>query len=499
MIRPERMIEGLRILVVWLLMAGLAGARTYYVAVDGSDAQGDGSDASPWATITHALDSVPDQSLVLVKPGTYTGRIRLRGTFGQGVTVAAQIPYQARLRNDATVVTCYYGKGIALEGFDIAHSGPGAGALVVQIQDLAGGDDAVSDITIRNNILHDSFNNDILKINNGATRITVEGNMFYNQSGSDEHIDINSVARVTVQDNVFFNDFEGSGRVDANDTGSTIVIKDSNGDSDAFVGSRDITVRRNVFLNWQGSTGSNFVLVGEDGNPYFEGRDVLVENNLMLGNSVHVMRAPFGVKGGKDILFRHNTIAGDLPSMAYAMRLNTEGSNPANENIRFFNNIWSDPSGTMGATAAGGATDFSDTPVDETLSYTLDSNLYWNGGLPIPEDAEERINPSDDARRRIADPRLGGQNDLVLPRWDEAGGRFADGSATVRQAFKRLVGRYGRPAHGSPAVDAAAPEQAAAEDILGKPRPRGAGPDIGAVEQFPVVVAPLLHLLLSSE
>ena len=494
---PATMIECLRILTIWLLMAGLACAQTYYVAVDGNDSDGDGSDASPWATITHALDSVSDRSLILVKPGTYTGRIRLRGTFSQGVTVAAQIPYLARLRNNATVVTCYYGKGIALEGFDIAHSEPGAEALVVHIQDLVGGDNAVSDITIRNNILHDSFNNDILKINNSATRITVEGNMFYNQSGADEHIDINSVAHVTVQDNVFFNDFEGSGRVNKNDTSSYIVIKDSNGGSDAFVGSQDITVRRNIFLNWQGSGGSNFVLVGEDGNPYFEGRDILVENNLMLGNSVHVMRSPFGVKGGKDILFRHNTITGDLPSMAYAMRLNTEGSNPANENIRFFNNIWSDPSGTMGATDADDATDFSDTPVYETTSFTLGNNVYWNGGAPVPEDAGELVNPSDDAWRRVADPLLGNQDHLVLPRWDDTGRRFADGSATVRQVFERLVGRYGRPAQGSPVVDAAEPEQAAGEDILGNPRPLGTGADIGAVERFSPGIIPMLNLLLS--
>ncbi len=42
------------------------------------------------------------------------------------------------LRHDSTVVTCFYGQGITLEGFDIAHAGPGAGALVIQIQDLIG-------------------------------------------------------------------------------------------------------------------------------------------------------------------------------------------------------------------------------------------------------------------------------------------------------------------------------------------------------------------------
>ncbi len=495
----EKMIRiGLAFFWLFLTMtASAAYGESFYVAVDGNDDTGDGSETTPWATITHALDSVPDLSIILVKPGTYTGRVRLRGSFDQGVTVKSQIPYRAKLRNDATVVTCYYGRGITLEGFDIAHSGPGAGALVVQIQDLVGGEDAVSHITIKNNILHDSYNNDILKINNGATYITVAGNMFYNQEGSDEHIDVNSVAHVVIEDNVFFNDFEGSGRINGNDTSSFIVIKDSNGASDAFVGSEFIDLRRNIFFNWQGSSGANFVLVGEDGKPYFEGRDILVENNLLLGNSAHVMRSAFGVKGGKDIFFRQNTVAGDLPSLAYAMRLNKEGDNPTNENIQFANNIWSDPTGSMGASRTSGTNDFSDTPPNDTVTFSLNSNLYWNGGAEIPEDAKEKINPSDDSNRKIGDPGLAAQSGFVIPRWIEGQGGFADGSNTIRQAFVRLVNRYGKPSSGSPVIDAAAADASASEDILGHRRLSGKGADIGAVEHAPAIIAPFLNLIMT--
>ena len=87
--------------------------------------------------------------------------------------------------------------------------------MIAQFQQ-AGSDGSVpaEDIIIRNNIFHDSYNNDLLKINNVCDNILVEGNLFYNQSGSDEHIDVNGVTNVTIQDNIFFNDFEGSGRPD---------------------------------------------------------------------------------------------------------------------------------------------------------------------------------------------------------------------------------------------------------------------------------------------
>jgi len=115
-----------------------------------------------------------------VRPGLYEGRQRLRGDWEVGITVRSEVPYQARLRSDGTVVTCFTGKNITFEGFDIAHDGPGAGALVMQVQNLRTVEDPVRNIVIRNNIFHDSYNNDLLKVNNGASEITVCGNMFYN-------------------------------------------------------------------------------------------------------------------------------------------------------------------------------------------------------------------------------------------------------------------------------------------------------------------------------
>lgn len=442
---------------------------TFYVAPNGSDSA-NGAEATPWATIEHAVDTVPDGSLVLVKPGTYTGRIRMDRRFAQGIVVRSEMPYLARLRNAGTVITIYTGEGIAIEGFDIAHSGPG-GALVVQIQDLITGPDAVSRIALRNNVMHDSYDNDILKINNGARDVIVEGNVFYNQSGSDEHMDVNSVENVEIRGNVFFNDFAGSGRVNGNDTSGYIVIKDSNGNTDGIVGSKQIVVERNVFLHWEGSTGSNFVLVGEDGTATFEAEAVRIENNLMLGDSANTMRAAFGIKGSRDVTFRNNTIVGNLPSLAFAMRLNREGANQQVTNARFYNNVWADPTGTM--------EDFSDTLPADIASFTLANNAYWNGAGAIPNDAAEHVNPNDDGAAVTGDPRLPAITGVVVPRWNENTGKFADGSSTVCAAFEQLVMRYATPASGSSLIDAADAANAPAFDILGRARTTA---DIGAVE-----------------
>ena len=340
----------------------------------------------------------------------------------------------------------------------------------------------MSRIVLRDNVLHDSFDNDIVKINNGASHVTVAGNVFYNQSGTDEHVDVNSVTDVVIQDNVFFNDFAGSGRANGNDTSHYIVVKDSNGADDTNLGSERITIRRNVFLNWEGSDGSYFVLVGEDGNPFFEARDVTIESNLFLGNAANVQRAAFGVKGARDVTFRNNTVSGDLPALAYALRLNREGANLANANVVVANNVWSDPTGTMGADGRGSGNDFSDTPPADTASFLLWSNVYWNGGAPVPSSDAELVNPEDDAARTVADPRLPGLAGIVPPRWIPAQGRFADGSARIRRAFRRLVKRYGIPAADGAGIGAADPAYAPARDILRRVRD-AAAPDAGTYQR----------------
>ncbi|MEM9302278.1 MAG: right-handed parallel beta-helix repeat-containing protein [Pseudomonadota bacterium] len=463
-------------LVLLLILAGVlspAPAAVHHVTPVGP--KGASADA-----ITAAVDAAADGDVILVAPGTYTGRVRLRRQFGTPVTLRSEVPYQARLRGDAgAALIAFTARNVIVEGFDIAHTPGNSGGLVVQIQDLLGDvngsddgtDPVVGGIVLRNNVIHDSTNNDLLKINNGAEGILVEGNLFYDQAGSDEHIDTNSIVDVTIQDNVFFNTRDAG-------TSSFIVIKDSNGDDDTVLGARDVVVRRNVFLNWQGNDGQGFVRVGEDGTPNFEAEDVLVENNLFLGNATDLMRAPFTVQGSRDVIFRNNTLSGDMPARSFGGRFLAVGANRPNEALVLTGNIYSDPTGTLGSEAFNGV-DLFDAPAGDTSSATLSGNLYFNGGNPIPSDAGQAVRFADDPAPTVGDPLLPALTGVVLPTWD--GNQFADGSASIRAAFVTLVEAFGVPGADSPALDAADPVLAATDDILG--RPRGNRPDLGAWEQ----------------
>ncbi|MEM9692433.1 MAG: hypothetical protein AAGA56_07805, partial [Myxococcota bacterium] len=306
--------------------------------------------------------------------------------------------------------------------------------------------------------------------NNGAEGILVERNLFFNQQGSDEHIDVNSVRNIVIQDNVFVNDFAASGRQNDNSTSSFIVVKDSNGNEDGVLGAERIAIRRNVFANWEGSPGHHYVRLGEDGTANYEVIDAVIENNLMLGTSDHEMRAAFGCYGVRDVVFRHNTVVGDLPSLAFAVRMITVGDNQPNERIELWNNIWSDPTGTM--------EDFSDSTPGQTGSWTLQNNVYFNGAGALPEDGAELVNPSADGAAIVGDPGLGDPASALLPIFGEQG--FADGSRTTCEAHERLIREHGVPGDASVALDAADPSQRPPDDILG--RPRAERSDVGAVE-----------------
>lgn len=448
-------------------------AERFFVQTDGDDSTGDGSAAAPWATISHAVSSAPDGSVIDVGPGDYNGASDLEGIFAEGIVVRAVPSYGARLRHSATVVTLARIQGLVLEGFDIAHTGPGADPIVVHVRDElgdVGGTDYPTRIVLRDNIIHDSYNNDLLKIDSGVRGVEIEGNVFFNQGPLDEQLDINAASEVAARRNIFFNDFEATGRLAMQDTASFVIVKDANGADDEIQGASEVDIDGNIFMRWQGTAAANFLLLAERGNPIYEARGVLVQNNLMVGDGGDPMRAPFGIKGATDVVFRNNTVVGDIPANAFAFRFNVEGESPPNDGISLFNNIWSSPSGAID--------DLTDTELASPLeNFVLDTNLYWNGGAAVPNDDTDLVNASSDANAVLADPQID-TAPLQSPVWDPQTELFGGGYPTICAAFDGLVARHGTPAAGGAAVDAARPDQLPQQDILGQQRTSA---DLGAV------------------
>ncbi|MFP3915884.1 MAG: choice-of-anchor Q domain-containing protein, partial [Actinomycetota bacterium] len=436
-----------------------------WISPDGDDGA-EGTRGDPWQTLQHAVEAVPGSGCVITaEPGTYEGA-EIERRFDAMTTIRSAQPYRSTLRGSSMILSIDGARNVTIEGFEITQSGPSSENVMINIED---GDDRESEhIVVRNNIIHDSFENDLLKIRSGARFVTVEGNVFYNQGANEQHMDINGVRDVVVQDNLFFNDFAASGREDPGDTKAFIVVKDSSA-TGPEIGSRRITLRRNVFMNWQGGD-ETMLQIGNDGKDYHEAQDVDIESNLILANDSDTeAEAPLGVAGVADLTFANNTVVGTLDMGGFAARVETKGDNPPNEDIVLANNIYSNPDGTADDLGAGD---------EDDDSAELLNNLYWNGGNGF--DPGEPLNTGEDPQGLIGDPLLPDSlSGVVVPLWE--GSAFASGSSTVREEFIRIVETHAIPAGSSPVVDAADASPGPAFDILG--RARGPEPDVGAYER----------------
>lgn len=471
------------ILVALSCFVTVAHAGTYYVAESGSDTSGDGTTAKPWATIVHASKQIPDDgSTILVGPGTYTGRILLSRAFSQLTTIRAEPRYRAVLKNPGGEILSCFIKGPAklrIEGFEITA---GKGFACTQRENYLIHFQDVTDIWLVDNIIHDAAVagncNELLKVNSGSPNVApknvhIVGNVFYNPApiGGADLIDCKAIEDIDISDNIFF--------AETPQTKSTsyVMIKDEKLFTDGrTLRSPRFRVQRNVFVGWQGAADQAFILFGEDGKPYHEVTDSLIENNLLIGNSTTPIVGAFQLKGVKDVTIRANTIVGDLPGGSYALRAGTEAANPSVEGVRLLNNIFADPTGTMTKRLVN-------TYGNAILStFALTNNLYWNGGGSLQGYfTNGTLKPEDDAAALFGDPKLpGDQSAVVLPLWNATAGTFQSGETTIRAEFVRLVQTYGTLGSGSAAAGKADASEMPADDILG--RPRGAQPSVGAFE-----------------
>jgi hypothetical protein len=464
-----------------LLSVTACHAGTYYISPDASDAKGDGSAERPWATIRHATDSMPDDgSTLIVRDGLYVGAQALARHFTKPLRVKAEHPYRARFRSaedSNRAFHCYGGSNVTFEGLEFFGSG---GTRSDYVMHLSKKD--THHLAFEDCIVHDSYNDDLIKINDESHHILFRGCLFYNapDAGGIQIFDINVVTDVAVEDSILTSDMAGSGRPTSHRTGAFIVVKNSSTDPANSAKCQRIAVRRNVFCNWEGQSDQSYVLIGEDAKDFWEAQDVTIENNLFLFNNATPSTGAVTLKCHvRNIMIRVNTVSGTVYGWtAYALRCSEEKAKLAMEDVYIYNNIFTDPAGKM-PQLIWGRREF----VRKDL--VLLNNLYWNGGKAFPhhEDTLFRI-PADDPEAVVADPRLADSSKMIIPRWDAARGRFASGQTRIRGEFERLVKAYAALPPGSPGIGKADAKHMPPDDILG--RKRGDRPDIGACQSMPL-------------
>ena len=402
----------------------LEPACARYVSTAGSDSN-TGSENDPWASLAHAAASAPEGCTVWFAPGVYSGEQRITRRATDPIVFRASVPYQARLEAMDSAINLDGAAGLTFVGFEITHSGDGAGALVVSIHSDGSTGVWAERITFRDNVIHDSYNNDLFKPYNGVDQLLVEGNVFYNPDSGEQWLDINGVSNSTFRNNIFFNDW--SQRPRETDVENGIVIKDSGGAQDGVEGSYNVVFQRNILLNYGGElagTTGPLLKLGGDGRSYYEATYVNVVDNYFVGNGDGVVRSWIGFLGVNRVAVTGNYVFGDQPAKAaYALLVDLKASDaPLNDNIEIAGNTFSDPTGTMG--------DFDKTDSATYRSIILDSNTYWNGGQAITGDV---ITPDTDANAVYADPGLN-SNITILPTIE----RLLSGH-TISSEYNRII------------------------------------------------------------
>ena len=475
--KPQRNSRVVFLCCLLFLLAVPLLAGEYYIAPDGHDSTGTGTADSPWKSLTKAVAAVPDDgSTIIVRDGLYEGSQSFSRHFAKPCRIFAENPYHARFASPKSSNRVLYitdASQILLNGLEFFGSGSTQNDYLIQLST-----ENTHNLVFENCIIHDSYKNDLIKINSGANRIIFSGCVFYNPTNhkGDEHFDINTVKEIIIEDSIFFNDCIGSERPDESKSHSFIVIKNS-GSTPNFT--EKITLRRNVFFNWSGLGDQAFLLLGEDGKPFFEAQNILVENNLFIHNSIEKIWSTFLYKGGlKNVTTRANTITGQPEIIgfgAYSVICLNIGKNPKQESIHFANNLFCDNLGEGKRFSSSNGDCF------EEGKLFASNNLYWTDGGIFRDEPNDTFTAKRDANAVLGDPKLPDVPErILLPRFDCSVGQFPSGNTTIRQEFERLVKSYAVPGKGSAAIGQANPENMPKNDILG--RPRSENPTIGCYE-----------------
>jgi hypothetical protein len=469
--------------VVFLILNSTASAREFYMAPGGSDRSGSGSIQSPWETLGHAIPQMQRGDTLIVRDGVYPSQA-CSGlvTPGAPITVRAENDYRAVLRSTANshrVLSVYGTQGVTFQGmrFEATPDAPTSGSSEYLVHVSSSGTVGSRNVGFLNCIFGDSYFQDTIKVNTPETRdVWFRGCVFFNNAEGCNIFDINTVTDVDIEECIFFQDYAGSGRTMSDINGGAagmILIKNSG----KVRTSERFRIRRNVFFSYQGSSDYGFIQLGEDDKDFYEVTDCLIENNLFISNQGSRILGVLCIKDSRQITYRANTEIGHMNVGSFGVagffqKQKGTVNNPGNDDLRFYNNIWADNTGTMVKFSAGYR--------EESTHVQTSNNVYWNRGNRIPNN-DRVLEANQDARRILKDPQLPDPPaDIAYPRWNDTDRRFPSGNVTIRQEFERLVKTYAALGQGSAAIDAADPTNMPAEDILGNRRDDR--PDCGCLE-----------------
>ena len=435
--------NNIRLIGLWLSLGALllaattwrAPNATYYVAPPpaGDDAN-PGSQAAPWATLQHAVESVGPGDIILVQSGTYAGaRIEVSGAADAPITLkaapGASVLVDGSLPNNnahgsALEIETWEGAGVVaywvIEGLEVANA-PGWGI------DSRGNDvDKNHHITIRGNRVHNNgvgstrtgifaAFTDYVLVENNETYANTEHGIYINNSS-----DYFTVRGNSIHDNHFSGlHLNGDLSMGGDGTLSFGLIENNRIVNNGYGGAA---------INMDGVT------------------DSVIRNNLLVNNHASGI-AVFQIDAAvcsRDNLFVHNTI--HMPGDGrWAFLI----ADPACTGNQVFNNIFLNDHGYRGS-------------------------INLAGG--IPQGFESDYNVVMD--RFTTDD---GDTVISLAEWQALGFDLHSLTATTAQLCGDAPGGYYHLRAGSPAIDAAS-DQGVTSDLDGSARPAGAGYDIGAYE-----------------
>jgi len=433
----------LPVLSVFLVQAAVTQAGLeYFVAEGGSDGDTGLTRSNGWATIQHAVDNITTGDTITVLEGTYDGFwINWSGASNAYNTVRAA-PDANVIVNGLPPVSSIYHKNCFIvldnqwpwperpvgywrvEGFEVSGA-PSHGILAKGLPWLF-----LNDIEIRNNKVHDNFYDGIAVwfVDNAV----IENNACYTNgygAGRGEHGIYfgNSGDRPVIRGNHLYNN-----------GGSGLHIN-----ADASIGGdgicSDVVIERNVIHNNGHIGGSGINLDGVDG-----GR---VVNNLIYNehaSGISIFQGN-GAVPSRNLLVAHNTVV-----LADNGRWVLNIPNAGSTSNRIHNNILFNLHPTHGSIVLG------DTNVAGTIS---DHNVLMNG---FSTDGDSTT--------------------IDLDSWHALGYDHHSIIVPHLSGFKDAASGDYRLNEKAPGVDDGIVLPEVSTDILGAPRSRGCGPDIGCYE-----------------